>query len=133
MKKTLLILFLLCNICYGAKWFEILDKKYVDLETAEVDKNGYVTFWIKALKKPGESINGIGSNFWYSMDKFSLDCKNKKLSPDVVTIYDTKEKLIFSDELRYHDWRSIIPDTYGDAYYRYFCIFPFEENPLLNH
>ena len=133
MKKILIALFLLCNFCLGANWFELLDKKYVDVSTTSINNMGYVSFWIKALNKNGDEVSKIWKNYWYSVDKFSLDCKNKKISTDVVMIYDLKEKLIYSDELPYHEWHSIAPDTYADAYYRYFCIFPFEENPLLKH
>ena len=135
MKKLAIIMFLILatNICYAARWFEILDKKYIDISSIDVNPLEHVTFWIKALKKPGETITGIGSNFWYSLDKFTVDCRNKRVSTDVIMIYDLKEKLIYSDELRTHDWHSIAPDTYADAYYRYFCIVPFDENPLLQN
>lgn len=134
MKKIFLIIFLnvflLSNVCIASNWIEILEKKYIDADTISINNMGYVSFWIKALRKQDEELALIGKNFWYSLDKHTIDCKYKKISSEVIMIYDLKEKLIFSDELPSYQWHSIAPDTYADAYYNLFCLVPFEENPL---
>ena len=133
MKKILLVLLLFfTNICYADDWLEILEKKYINIPNISTYKKQYVSFWIKAYRKDGEELALIGNNFEYSIDKFTIDCKNKKSSVDSITIYDKQGKVLFFDELVKHDWHEIAPDTYADAYYRLFCLIPFSKNPFLN-
>lgn len=134
MKKIFILitmLFLLSS-AQANDWLQILDKKYINIPTITTSKKQYVSFWIKAYRKEGEKLDLIGENFDYSLDKFTVDCKNKKDSLDNITIYDNRGKIIFSDELKQHDWHDIAPDTYADAYYRLFCLVPFKKNPLIN-
>ena len=131
MKKLLItfLLFALLPLANAAQWVEIFEKQYVDLTTIEVNtKTGIVNFWVKALRKdPSDKFGGL--DYWYTMDKWALNCSTKKSKIEAIAIYDLKQKLIFSNE-SFTQWDSIIPETYADGYYRLFCLAPFDENPF---
>jgi hypothetical protein len=131
--KKFLVFLLFCFMlpCSASNWLEMFEKKYIDLESIQLDyKNNQITFWLKSLRKDAtEKFEGM--EFWYTLDQFTIDCSQKRASLNVLMVYDLKQKLIFSNEWEYKDWQTIAPDTYIEGYYRYFCLIPFNDNPLL--
>lgn len=138
MKKFLIIILLLFFVSpvFASEWFEIFEKLYIDMSSLEVNPNkNTINFWVKALRKDSKDTfpnrEGKEIPYWYSINKWSLDCNNKKTRIEISAIYDLNGKVIYSDEY-IPEWNTIIPDTYAEGFYRLFCIIPFEENPLLN-
>ena len=131
--KKLLALFILLSITtpvFAAEWREIFEKKYIDISSIE-RKGDIITFWTKFLRKdPKELVPVLNKPYWYMIDRWNIDCVNKKERIDVVTVYDLKGDLIYSDEFN-AEWGTIIPDTYAEGFYSLFCIAPYEDNPLL--
>lgn len=131
MKKIIalccLLLFSLPAI--AADWKEIFEKRYVDFETISYNQN-QIKFWQKALREnPKDKFDN--KDYWYTMSYYNLDCKNKTVRTEAIAVYDLKGKPLYSDSY-ISEWETIFPDTYMDAYYRIFCLVPFEENPLLH-
>lgn len=132
--KKVLILFLLLGFVspvFAAEWREIFEKKYIDISS--IERNGdIITFWVKFLRKDSrEVLPVLNKPYWYTIDRWNIDCLNKKERIDVMTAYGLKGDLIYSDEYN-AEWNSIVPDTYSDLFYRLFCIVPYKDNPFLN-
>lgn len=137
MKKFLILfitLIILSPFVLAANWFEIYEKQYIDTESIEVyPKTNIVKFWVKTLRKdPNEKI--LGKDYWYMINKWALNCSDKKVSIQAIAVYDLKEKLLVSDSSSsYYTWDEIIPDSYADGFYRMYCLLPFDDNPLLQY
>lgn len=138
--KKVFIIFLLMFLSmpvFAAEWVELFEKKYIDIESIDVNKNyKIVKFWTKNLRKdPKEKFpNYMGKmvDYWFTMDYWNIDCANKKSRIVSYNVYDLNQKIIYSDDKNL-DWNNIIPETYADGYYRFFCMVDFKENPLLNN
>lgn len=134
MKKilTIVLLFVFSLPVLASNWAELFEKQYVDLETIELNPNTkIVKFWVKALRKnPKDKIEG--KNYWFSMNQIAIKCETKEARIESIAFYDLQKELITSDS-SYYKWEPIIPDSYSEAYYRLFCLFPFDRNPLLNN
>ncbi|MBR6099436.1 hypothetical protein IKP85_06785 [bacterium] len=137
MKKILILILLLfvTTPVFAAQWLELFEKKYIDIESIDVNENyKIVKFWTKNLRKdPKEKFpNYMGkmTDYWYSMNRWNIDCINQKSRIETYTVYDLKQNIIYSDNNV--DWNPIIPETYADGYYRVFCMVDFKENPLIN-
>ena len=138
MKKILLFLTLIIftSPVFAVQWVEIFEKQYLDMSTLEPNyNNNTIKFWVKALRKDPKdtfpNYEGRLVPYWYSINKWNLDCSNKKERIEMVAVYDLKGKPIYWDE-DIPEWNTIIPDTYADGFYRLFCVVPFINNPLLN-
>jgi hypothetical protein len=132
MKKILILLFLLVSASpvFAAEWREIFEKKYIDMSS--IERSGdVITFWTKFLRKDAKEVFPINNKpYWYTISRWNIDCANKKARINVITVYDLKGDLMYSDEYN-SEWNTIIPDTYADGFYRLFCLLPYEDNPLL--
>lgn len=131
--KKILILFLLLGFVspvFAAEWREIFEKKYIDISS--IERSGdIITFWTKFLRKDAKEVFQINNKpYWYTISRWNIDCANKKERINVITAYDLKGDLMYSDEYN-SEWNTIIPDTYADGFYRLFCLLPYEDNPLL--
>ena len=131
MKKTFIVLLLLifCLPVSAAKWGEIFEKKYIDLETIiPNDNNKTVTFWTKDLRKNAND-KFMGQDYWFTLNKWEISCKNKMSRIRSIYIYDLQNNLILEDT-NVPSFNEIVPETYADGYYRLFCLVPFDENPF---
>ena len=135
MKKFILILLsfiVFIPSSFASRWVEILEKQYIDFESIEIyPQKKIIKFWIKALRKsPQDKFDN--KDYWYSVEKWALSCSGKYSRLEAINFYDLKEKLIYNDSML-PEWNLIVPDSNADAYYRLFCLVPFNENPLLKH
>lgn len=132
MKKVLalLLVLLFTSPVFAAEWREIFEKKYIDMSS--IERSGdVITFWTKFLRKDAKEVFPINNKpYWYTISRWNIDCANKKERINVITVYDLKGDLMYSDEYN-SEWNTIIPDTYADGFYRLFCLLPYEDNPLL--
>jgi len=132
MKKVLalLLVLLFASPVFAAEWREIFEKKYIDMSS--IERSGdVITFWTKFLRKDAKEVFPINNKpYWYTISRWNIDCANKKERINVITVYDLKGDLMYSDEYN-SEWNTIIPDTYADGFYRLFCLLPYEDNPLL--
>lgn len=132
--KKILYLFILLFItlpAFSAEWIEIFEKQYVDMSSIAVNlKTDNIEFWVKSLRKdPKEVCPLTNKPYWYSMNKWSMNCHNRTERIEAMAVYDLQGKLIYSDNYK-PEWNEIIPDTYADGYYRLFCSVPFDKNSL---
>ena len=133
MKKNIiiLVLMLIANTCFAAKWVNFFEKQYIDFDSLEpTHETDTISFWIKRYSDNKEKF--MGKRFLFSINKMDISCKNKKARISETAVYGKKNKLIYNIEEK-SNWDTIIPDTYADGYYRMFCLVPFKENPLLKH
>lgn len=131
MKKILFIVLLLCiNLSYSAEWKSFFDDKYIDFENITTNnKENTITFWAKNIYKTNKpKIENRKIDM--SVHKWVIDCKNKKSNIQSSRLYKNNNLVYSEDNIK--DFQDIAPDTYADAYYRMFCLIPFEENPLIN-
>ena len=132
MKKVLALFLVLLFTApvLAAEWKEIFEKKYIDISS--IERSGdIITFWTKFLRKDAKEVFPINNKpYWFTINRWNIDCLNKKVRIDVMTAYDLKGDLMYSDEYN-AEWDTIIPDSYSDLFYRLFCIAPYENNPLL--
>ena len=133
MKKFLILFILLVFVSpvFAANWVEVFEKNYLDVSSLE-QHNNIVTFWVKSLRKdPKDVIPVLNKSYWFSLDRWNINCANKKERIDVVNVYGLKGELLYTDEY-VPEWRTIVPDTYADGFYNMFCSVPFEDNPWFN-
>lgn len=132
--KKILILFavlLFAAPVFATDWKEIFEKKYLDISSIE-RKGDIITFWTKFLRKDAKEVFPINNKpYWFTINHWNIDCLNKKVRIDVMTAYDLKGDLMYSDEYN-AEWDTIIPDTYADGFYNMFCSVSYDENPWLN-
>lgn len=137
MRKVLLIILCLILVSLSAnaaQWIEIFEKQYVDMSSIEITpKINNIQFWVKALRKdPKEVFPVTNKPYWYTVNKWSMNCNSKTERIEAMAVYDLQGKVVYSDNYK-PEWNEIIPDTYADGYYRLFCLIPFEENPILKY
>lgn len=134
MKKIflLILLFSLTLPTFSANWFEMFEKDYIDTTSIEVNtRDRIVSFWRKTLRKDSkEKFNG--KDYWFTMSYMQISCNDRMSNINYIAVYDLQNEVISSGNLG-SEWTKIIPDTYVDGYYRAFCIWKFEENPLLRY
>ncbi len=126
---TYLFLFFACP-AFSARWGEIFEKKYIDLETITPNyQEKTLTFWTKDLRK-NASDKILGKDYWFIMNKWEISCSDKMSRIRSIYIYDLQNNLIYEDTT-VPSFNEIVPETYADGYYRLFCLVPFDENPFL--
>ena len=131
MKKIICTLLLLgaCLPVFAAKWGEIFEKKYIDLETITPNyQYKTVTFWTKDLRK-NASDKILGKDYWFTMNKWEISCNDKMSRIRSIYVYDLQSNLMFEDTT-VPSFNEIIPENYADGYYRLFCLVPFDKNPF---
>lgn len=121
--KKIFILFavlLFAGPVFATDWKEIFEKKYIDISSIN-QKGNVISFWVKSLRKDSKDVFPLNNKpYWYSISRWNIDCMFKKERIDVMTVYDLKGDLIYSDEYN-AEWNTIIPDTYSDGFYNLFC------------
>lgn len=131
MKKIIALccLLFLISPVFASEWKSLFEKKYIDFETISYNDNE-ISFWHKTLRTdPKEKIDG--QDYWFVLSKYTFNCKTQKIKTEAIGVYDLKGLPIMTHDFE-EEWETIYPDTYIDAYYRMFCLVPFEDNPLLN-
>jgi hypothetical protein len=129
MKKLIVIFSLmLFSFASAADWFEIMDKLYLDLDTIEFNqRKKQVTFWFKALNKDKE-LEFEGKKIWFTVNKYTIDCKNKTLHDKAFYVYDTKGSEIVGIHEPSEEVRPIVPGTRADGWEMLMCALR-EANP----
>lgn len=122
MKKLIIVLgLMLFSFASAADWFEIMDKIYLDLDTIEFNqRKKQVTFWFKALNKDKE-LEHEGKKIWFSVNKYTIDCKNKTLQSKAFYIFDMKGSEIAGTHEPTSEVRPIIPGTRADGWEMLMC------------
>ena len=128
----MLLLLVFASPVFAACWGEIFEKQYLDLESIKPNsENNTISFWIKKYNKDIKQLLPMtNQKYLYSISRWNIDCTNQKSRISSMAVYDLKENLIYSDDF-VPDWNSIIPGTYADAFYRIFCLVPFDKNPII--
>jgi hypothetical protein len=129
MRKLIVVLSLmLFSYARATDWFEIMDKIYLDLDTIEFQqRKKQVTFWLKALNKDRE-LEFEGKKIWFTVDKYTIDCKNKTLQDKAFYIYDMKGSEIAGTHEPTSEARLIVPGTRADGWAMLMCALR-EANP----
>jgi hypothetical protein len=122
MKKLIIVLgLMLFSFASATDWFEIMDKIYLDLDTIEFQqRKKQVTFWFKALNKDKE-LEFEGKKIWFTVEKYTIDCKNKTLQDKAFYIFDMKGSQIAGTHEPTSEARPIIPGTRADGWEMLMC------------
>ena len=121
MKKLIIVLgLMLFSFASAADWFEIMDKLYLDLDTIEFQQKKQVTFWFKALNTDKE-LELEGKKIWYSVNKYTIDCKNKTIQDKAFYFYDLKGSEIAGTHEPSEEVRPIVPGTKADGWEMLMC------------
>lgn len=94
---------------------------YLDYDTLKMDGDK-MTFWIKNefTKKGVKNLfPKAKTSVSHSMEKFTADCQNEVLYSHEIHIYDTKKKVVYSENS--YTQVSMIPDSVNANTYKYIC------------
>lgn len=120
MKKILICLCLLFSCCFGAEWFEIDNKTYLDLNSIKL-KTSSVVFWLKSLNNK-DIPDFDGKKVWYVMNKNEIDCYDNKIKSLAFYVYDLQGKQINgTDEA--DKFSEIIPGTKAEEWKELLCTY----------
>lgn len=125
-----LIMIVLCTKANAATWVQIKEKAFIDLSSIDyyVDDYGNIDydkkiFWMKNLNDKSENYKKLekilGKKIWYTIDKFVINHRAKKIALISSTSYSLNEEVIDSFSNKDYElyWNDIIPDSYGEFIY----------------
>lgn len=86
-----------------------------DLQKARDTKDRYPSFWTRGYHRRNPSLK-----YRETKTRMSLDCQREKLTVMTAAYYDAAGSLLYRTGLEATS--DVIPGTYGEQYYRKFCI-----------
>ncbi len=138
MKKLFLIavllIFINSDITFASNWKQIDNGLFMDTDsiTTYIDKLGFKqtdirSYWTKELNDNGAYFTNYEKEYnkkiSYTMTRALINCKQRKVAPKAVVIYDTEGNFIkkFNFPIYRSSWNNIIPDSRGDLFYNILC------------
>ena len=141
MKKYLLIILIILSTipAIASDWRYIGNGGYIDLESISKYPNSYLypnnnmyTFWTKQVndgsknsKNSFDKIERIAGNIKLKevQRQDIIDCSKKKIALTSIIVYklDGSPSFNFSFNEFQYQWNNIVPDSYGEFFYKVIC------------
>ena len=86
-----------------------------DLKQARETHNKFPSFWVRGYHKRNPK-----ARYRVSKTRYTVSCFQKTISTSTIAYYDAEDNMLWREGSTFA--QDIIPGTYGDEYYRLFCV-----------